>query len=195
MEYMIQRIKYARVHKLNKNAFLHFMIKGISSLILLITMCTGCSKAKYPVVFEEERSVELNSFYDASVREAIYEDMFSRINAIYLDLETGSMNETSNSDIFYLVSCGNSACGPIVQSVDGVLLSIVDTKEPTLENCSILLSESRPGIQKFVQDYPGIYTCIQTVEGNVGWIRVDKSFLKDDLPEFKIQITYWLWNE
>jgi len=66
-------------------------------------------------------------------------------------------------------------------------------KRPTREDCQIGMEDVDLGFGIVAANYE-YYTCVQTSEGRLGWIRYDQDFLTT-LPNYEIQYTYFLWEE
>jgi len=144
-------------------------------------------------ILEKEKTITLHSFWNPEVRDAINLDIKSDINAVYLDLETGELGQSGNSDIRYALSCG-SACFPFITKA-GDRLSDGDIEPfgqfpPSLSECYDLIKTKDHG-DLFSTQY-GYYSCVVTEEGRYGWVRFDADF-RSGLNQGDIQITYWLW--
>jgi hypothetical protein len=154
--------------------------------VLLILFIGGCSKK-----LETERTITMNSFFDESVREAVEKDLNSRINASYLNLETGETIEEAGPDILYRLSCG-SMCFPAITGTEKVKLKRFGVHEPSKKECENILGDQQIGKGSIVAQ-KGWYTCIKTHNGRIGWIRYDKDFYSGLKPH-EIQMTYWIWE-
>lgn len=142
---------------------------------------------------EQERTVICSSYWSPAAREAVANNPASRINATYLDLETGDTTELS-ADISYQLSCG-SMCFPLWSGMEGVIVEgTMSTVQPSLEECEELLLWGQTQIfhQSFSSAY-GYYYCVLTKEGRMGWIRYEDDF-RSGLSGSQSQITYFIWN-
>ena len=145
------------------------------------------------IVTGEIRTYVMNSYFNEDVRQAMYKNDDQRLNASYLDLETGHDEECRDTDIFYRMDCG-SMCYPLLLVMNGAISAIPINQsvpsEPTLDDCIEMLSDSH---QQLVNFNPGWYTCVMTIEGRIGWIRADDNFMHG-MEEGMIQLSYWLWD-
>lgn len=143
---------------------------------------------------EQEHTITCSSYWNPAAREALDNDPKSRINAAYLDLETGDTAEIL-ADISYQLSCG-SMCFPRWRGMEGVIVEdTTSTKQPTIEQCEELLLRGKTLTvphQSFSGGY-GYYYCVLTREGRVGWIHYDDDF-RSGLSGSQSQITYWVWD-
>ena len=147
---------------------------------------------------EHQHTVTCYSYWGPEVREAVAKDLNTRINAAYLDLESGDTSENS-ADIYYQLSCG-SMCFPRWVGMEGVIIEPLNVAPPnappTLEECVEILLKVKTEVspsKSFHGGY-GYYFCIQTRESRIGWIRYDKDFYSG-LGHGRSQITYWVWDE
>ncbi len=164
----------------------------------------GCSNSNglYPLVgtppdvkddnliVEVENTITMRSYFNETIRKAQMDDSDQRLNASYLDLETGRTDETDSTDIFYRLDCGDK-CYPRILGLDGVVIELFGDTLPNQQDCQILLKDSRRKKLRQVYDH---YSCIITKEGRLGWVRYDGDFYSD-LETGTIKITYWLWEE
>jgi len=171
-------------------------LRNLMMLALLSGFLSGCLSTNH--FLETERTVVMDSYFNETVRKAVAEDIHTRINASYLNLETGQTTETANPDIIYQLSCG-SACFPLIVGTEKVKMSPVSFQEPfslqkpTKQECeTLLMNKERPGMGMVIPKQ-GWFTCVQTCTGRIGWIRYDKDFYSG-LKLAEIQFTYWLWK-
>lgn len=143
---------------------------------------------------EQEHTVICSSYWSPAVREAIANDIESRINATYLDLETGDTTELS-ADISYQLSCG-SMCFPRWRGMEGVIVEgTKSTMQPTIEQCEELLLRGKTLTvphQSFSGGY-GYYYCVLTKEERMGWILYEDDF-RSGLNKSQSRITYFVWD-
>lgn len=142
---------------------------------------------------EQEHTVTCFSYWSVAVREAIANDPASRMNAAYLDLETGDTTELS-ADICYQLSCG-SMCFPLWRGMEGAIIeSTWSTVQPSLGECEeLLLSEQTQIFHESFSSAYGYYYCVLTKEGRIGWIRYEDDF-RLGLSGGQSQITYFMWD-
>lgn len=179
---------------------------SLSLLLILIGGCSGntansVSLEAYPLPIsesiswlEQEHTVTLHSYYGPSVREAETEDILTRINAVYLDLENGEMSEDS-ADIYYRLTCG-SMCFPLWIAINGAIIQDAGEEMPTFEECVQILPKAGDKVFGYSSLYTtyGRYACIRTKNNRVGWIRYEQDFLSN-LEKGDSQITYWIWDK
>jgi hypothetical protein len=173
------------------NHFIAIVIK--MSYLLVIVFLTGCSPIR-KIILDQEQTIIMTSYYDDKVLKALETDINSRLNASYLDLETGSISQTDDkfTDVYYELSCG-SQCFARFGPMENAKLMPSKKQNPTIQDCLVILDKVKFG-SKSLSNYPGSYTCVQTSEGRVGWIRYDKDFTSGLKPG-ELQITYWIWEK
>jgi hypothetical protein len=161
--------------------------------ILLFFLFSGCSVGNERKL-DIEYHVKMSSYYNGKVAKALYEDITSHINASYLNLETGEMDENKKPDIFYALSCG-SICNPVILAMDKVKIEDFGLEKPQKNECESTLKNNRPQwtVGGSVTPRDGWYSCVRTNHGHIGWIRFDKEITKK-MEHWEIQLTYWLWK-
>lgn len=159
-----------------------------------LVFVVSCTSKQQEVMKEVEYTVVLESYFDEIVAEELLHDVDSRIHAMYLDLETGSNIENENSDLFYLLYCGYSGCGPIVERTECTLATTQYESKPSLSICEKQLENADSTRILAILSVPNQYVCFETCEGNIGWIRYDDDF-RYNLSEGEIQLTYFLWED
>lgn len=143
---------------------------------------------------EQEHTVICSSYWSPAVREAIANDIEPRINATYLDLETGDTAELS-ADIYYQLTCG-SMCFPLWSGMEDVIIEgTKSTVQPSLEECEELLLWGQTQIvhHRSILGGYGYYYCVLTKEERMGWILYEDDF-RSGLSGTQSRIIYFVWD-
>lgn len=185
-------------------------VKFIGILLIAAWFFSGCSTENQPSTvgirlpnpatatkasyLEQEVTVTLFSYYGPKVREAQATDILSRINAAYLNLESGDRTE-ANADIYYQLSCG-SMCYPMWTAMQGAIIMRMEKQKPSLDDCvrELQIADAIDKRLSSLDIVPNSYACILIRSGRVGWIRYDDDFNRG-LEKGKSRITYWVWDK
>jgi hypothetical protein len=156
---------------------------------ILLVPLLGCESENPDL--ESGHTVVLKSYFNEEVREAFLENPDTHINAAFLNLETGETASTSNPDIMYRLSCG-SMCSPAIVVVNGAKLTDVGVDKPQKQACEKMLLKQQQG-RGSITARQGWFSCVQTNNGKMGWVRYDKDFYSG-LNKGEIQFTYGFWE-
>ncbi len=107
----------------------------------------------------------------------------------YLDLDTGTVGNTIDSDIKFIVS-GGSDMFNVLYPVNGALASSMGVDEPGFDRCKDSVDSLADW--NIPEVFPDNYLCVLTNQGRLAQLQID---VVNPLGPGSLQVSFTIWEE
>ena len=134
-------------------------------------------------------TVLTESYEDQIDSFSVFDLVLSNLPTAYIDLDTGVVGESSESDLYFGMTSGSDTF-PFIRPVNGAKIFFFGNEEPKFEDCMGKFDD----IDNYsVNPGPNYYYCVQTNQGNISFLhRKEEQYMNEVNEYFSLKISIFV---